>query len=94
MGYPATNGVVNTNAPLQAIQIPVGASEQPSATKNISFTANLDATCPGRHHLPDRDHALRLTGHGPYRHRHFYEYRHEYLELQLGASGRTGHGRG
>jgi flagellar hook protein FlgE len=44
MGYPATNGVVNTNAPLQAIQIPVGASEKPSATANMSITANLDAT--------------------------------------------------
>lgn len=40
MGYPATNGVVNTNAPLTAIQIPLGATQQPQATTKFS----LDAT--------------------------------------------------
>jgi flagellar hook protein FlgE len=44
MGYPAKGGVVNTNAPLQAIQIPVGQSESPSATANMSITANLDSS--------------------------------------------------
>jgi flagellar hook protein FlgE len=44
MGYPATNGVVNTNAPLAAIQIPTtGATNPPAATKNVSITANLDS---------------------------------------------------
>jgi flagellar hook protein FlgE len=44
MGYPALNGVVNTNAPLTAIQIPVGQVEQPKATSSLSVTANLDAS--------------------------------------------------
>lgn len=46
MGYPAANGVVNTNAPLQAIQVPVGASEKPAATTGMSITANLDSAVP------------------------------------------------
>jgi len=44
MGYPATNGVVNTNAPLAPIQIPVGQAQQPVGTANFSMTANLDAS--------------------------------------------------
>ncbi|MBW4027572.1 MAG: flagellar hook protein FlgE [Acidobacteria bacterium] len=44
MGYAATNGVVNTNAPLSGIQVPVGQVEKPQATANMSITANLDAT--------------------------------------------------
>jgi flagellar hook protein FlgE len=44
MGYPVVNGVVNTNAPLTPIQIPVGQVEQPAATANFSMTANLDAS--------------------------------------------------
>jgi flagellar hook protein FlgE len=44
LGYPAVNGVVNTNAPLAPIQIPVGAVEQPQATTTLNITANLDAT--------------------------------------------------
>ncbi len=44
MGYPAPGGVVNTNAPLQAINIPVGTVQQPQATANMSMTANLDST--------------------------------------------------
>jgi flagellar hook protein FlgE len=44
MGYPVVNGVVNTNAPLAPIQIPVGQVEQPAATANMSITANLDAS--------------------------------------------------
>jgi len=43
MGYPAVNGVVNTNAPLTAIHIPVGQVQQPQATTTISMTANLDS---------------------------------------------------
>jgi flagellar hook protein FlgE len=45
MGYPAANGVVNTNAPLAAINIPViGQVQQPQATTSFSMTTNLDAT--------------------------------------------------
>ncbi|MFZ0744093.1 MAG: flagellar hook protein FlgE [Terracidiphilus sp.] len=46
MGYPAVNGVVNTNAPLTAINIPVGQVEQPQATSTLNMTANLDDTSP------------------------------------------------
>ena len=42
MGYPAANGVVNTNAPLTALNIPVGQVEAPQATTTMSMTANLD----------------------------------------------------
>ena len=44
MGYPAVNGVVNTNSPLTAINIPVGEVQQPQATTTLNMTANLDAT--------------------------------------------------
>jgi len=52
MGYPAVNGVVNTNAPLTAISIPLNGQEQPAvATTSFSMTANLDsatgASLPG-----------------------------------------------
>jgi len=43
MGYPAVNGVVNTNAPLTAINIPVGQVQEPQATSSLTMTANLDA---------------------------------------------------
>jgi flagellar hook protein FlgE len=43
MGYPAVAGVVNTNAPLAAINIPIGAVQQPQATTTMSMTANLDS---------------------------------------------------
>jgi len=43
MGYPAVNGVVNTNAPLTAINIPVGTVEGSQATTSMSMTANLDS---------------------------------------------------
>ncbi|MHB2008488.1 MAG: flagellar hook protein FlgE [Acidobacteriaceae bacterium] len=45
MGYPASHGVVNTNAPLAAIQIPLGATQQPQATTQFSLNAtNLNAS--------------------------------------------------
>ncbi len=45
MGYPASNGVVNTNAPLAAIQIPLGATQRPQATTNFALNAtNLNAS--------------------------------------------------
>jgi len=43
MGYPAVNGVVNTNASLAAITIPVGQVQQPQASSSFSMAANLDA---------------------------------------------------
>jgi flagellar hook protein FlgE len=43
MGYPATGGVVNTNAPLVPITIPIGQVEPPQATTDFGMTANLDA---------------------------------------------------
>ncbi len=44
MGYPAVNGVVNTNAPLTAINVPlVGQVQQPQASTAMSMTANLDS---------------------------------------------------
>jgi len=43
MGYPALKGVVNTSAPLAAINIPVGQVEPPQATSNFSMTTTLDS---------------------------------------------------
>lgn len=43
MGYPAVAGVVNTNAPVTAINIPVGQVQQPQATTTMNMTANLDS---------------------------------------------------
>ena len=42
MGYPAVNGVVNTNAALTAINIPMDAVQAANATANMSITANLN----------------------------------------------------
>ena len=44
MGYPAANGVVNTNSPLTPIQLPVGQVENAKATTTMSMTANLNAS--------------------------------------------------
>ena len=47
MGYPAVNGVVNTNSALTAISIPLsGQVQQPEATTTFSMTANLDSASP------------------------------------------------
>jgi flagellar hook protein FlgE len=43
MGYPANNGVVNVNASLVPIQLPVGVTQAAQATQNVSITANLNA---------------------------------------------------
>jgi flagellar hook protein FlgE len=43
MGYAATNGVVNTNTPLEALQIPVDETQAAQATQNFGITGNLDA---------------------------------------------------
>ncbi len=53
MGYPAPGGVVNTNAPLQAINIPLaGQVQQPQATTTLSMTANLDSATPAGTQFP------------------------------------------
>lgn len=44
MGYPATNGAVNTSAQLTPIQLPVGQVENAKATTSMSMTANLNAS--------------------------------------------------
>lgn len=45
MGYAATNGVVNTNAPLTALNIPpLGQTESPNPSTRFSLDANLDAS--------------------------------------------------
>ncbi len=44
MGYPAVNGVVNTDAPLTAVNVPVGQVQEPQATTTMNMTANLDST--------------------------------------------------
>ena len=43
MGFPAANGVVNTNAALTPVNIPVSAIEPPSATSSFGMTATLDS---------------------------------------------------
>jgi flagellar hook protein FlgE len=43
MGYPVQNGVVNVNAGLAPLVVPVGTTEAAQATQNFSITANLNA---------------------------------------------------
>jgi flagellar hook protein FlgE len=43
MGYRSVNGVVDQNAPLVPINIPLGKTQVPSFTFGFYFTANLDA---------------------------------------------------
>ncbi|MBS1821083.1 MAG: flagellar hook protein FlgE [Acidobacteria bacterium] len=43
MGYPVKNGVVNANAALTPLVLPIGVTEAAQATGNISVTANLNA---------------------------------------------------
>lgn len=52
MGFPAVAGVVNTNAPLTAINIPIGQVQQPQATTAMSMTANLDSTSAANTQFP------------------------------------------
>lgn len=54
MGYPAVNGVVNTNSTLTPINIPVGQVEAPQATTTFGMNVTLDSaaavgtTVPGQ----------------------------------------------
>lgn len=42
-GWAQTNGVLDTNAPIGDITVPVGTVEPPTPTKNFSFDINLNA---------------------------------------------------
>jgi len=44
MGYPATNGVVNTSAGLSTLELGAGTSSPATATANLQMTTNLNAT--------------------------------------------------
>jgi flagellar hook protein FlgE len=44
MGYPATNGVVNTGQGLTGLNLGTGAVSPPTATTNLQIRANLDAS--------------------------------------------------
>ena len=44
MGYPAVNGVVNTSAPLQPLQVGLGSETSATATTTMQITANLDSS--------------------------------------------------
>lgn len=46
MGYPAVNGAVNPDAPLQAMNVPTAKTQLAHATTNFAFTTALDATAP------------------------------------------------
>jgi flagellar hook protein FlgE len=46
MGYPAVNGVVNTNAALAPVNIPVGQVEAPLATTTFGMTSTLNSASP------------------------------------------------
>src|SRR5579862_4976142 len=43
MGYPAVNGVVNTNAPLTPVNIPKSQVQPPQATTSFGMNATLDS---------------------------------------------------
>lgn len=52
MGYPAANGVVNTNTSLVPINIPESAILSPKATTSFSISANLDSTATAASTFP------------------------------------------
>src|SRR6266702_6451700 len=43
MGYPSAGGVIDTNAAVLPLSVPVGVNEAAQATQNFSVTANLNA---------------------------------------------------
>lgn len=43
MGYPAANGVVNTNSALVPLSLPIGQAQGPKATGTLTLTGTLDA---------------------------------------------------
>jgi flagellar hook protein FlgE len=44
MGYPSVGGVVNTNAPLAALNVPTAKTQLAHPTSAFSFTSSLDST--------------------------------------------------
>ncbi|AFL88126.1 flagellar hook-basal body proteins [Terriglobus roseus DSM 18391] len=44
MGYPSVNGVVNTDAPLQAMNVPTSKTQLAHATTGFAFTSSLDSS--------------------------------------------------
>ena len=44
MGYSATGGSINTNGPLQALNVGAGTTTSANPTSNFSLTTNLDST--------------------------------------------------
>ncbi len=52
MGYPAANGVVNTNTALTPINIPESAILSPKATGSFSISANLDSATAAASNFP------------------------------------------
>jgi flagellar hook protein FlgE len=52
MGYPAANGVVNTNAALAPINIPESQLLSPKATGSFSISANLDPSAAAASNFP------------------------------------------
>ena len=44
MGYPSVNGVVDTNAPLQAMNVPTSKTQLAHATTDFSFTSSLNSS--------------------------------------------------
>jgi flagellar hook protein FlgE len=46
LGYPATNGVVNTSGGIVPLELGAGTISPPAATGNINLTLNLDASSP------------------------------------------------
>lgn len=44
LGYPAVNGVVNTGAGLEPLQMGAGTISPPTATTNVALTSNLNAS--------------------------------------------------
>lgn len=44
MGYPAVNGVVDTNAPLTPMSVPTGKTQLAHATTGFSFTTSLNSS--------------------------------------------------
>ena len=42
-GYPAVNGVVNTDAPLSTMTVPIAKTQLPQATQNFALTSSLDS---------------------------------------------------
>jgi flagellar hook protein FlgE len=52
LGYPATNGVIDTGQGLTGLNLGTGAVSPPTATTSLQIRANLDATAPSGSTFP------------------------------------------